>query len=131
MTTPTPTPTTEFAFELPHGHLDAHGTLHRRGIMRMATARDELACGNDLRVRENPAYLGVVLLSQVVTRLGSLSDIHAGVIESLLVGDLAHLQDMYERINAPSFSEDTCCLTCGGPRSGGDGRSAGDRLGES
>ncbi|TGB03307.1 hypothetical protein [Streptomyces sp. MZ04] len=107
---------TEFDFELPHGYVDAQGVRHRKGTMRRATARDELAPLGDLRVRENPEYLGILLLSNVVTRLGTLRDPTASVIEGLHVGDVAHLQEMYERINSPEFSSDAVCPTCGAAR---------------
>src|SRR4051812_48653635 len=74
---------TEFPFVLPRGYVDSSGTLHRDGVMRLATARDELVPLRDDRVRENPAYLTVVLLGRVITRLGSVTDIHAGVMENL------------------------------------------------
>src|SRR5262245_38053670 len=74
---------TEFPFELPRGYLDPGGTLHRHGVMRLATARDELVPLRDDRVRENPQYLTVVLLARVIERIGSVTDIHAGVIEDL------------------------------------------------
>jgi hypothetical protein len=90
---------TEFAFALPRGYVDAAGTVHREGVMRLATARDELVPLRDDRVRENPAYLTVVLLGRVVTRLGTVTDIHAGVIENLFAADLAFLQDLYRRVN--------------------------------
>jgi hypothetical protein len=90
---------TTFAFDLPRGYVDDAGTLHRSGIMRLATARDELVPLRDDRVRENPAYLTVVLLARVVTRLGSIDDIHVGIIESLFASDLAFLQDLYRRVN--------------------------------
>src|SRR5262245_18051916 len=86
---------TEFAFTLPRGYVDAGGTVHREGVMRLATARDELVPLRDDRVRENPAYLTVVLLARVVTRLGTIDDVHAGVIENLFASDLAFLQDLY------------------------------------
>jgi hypothetical protein len=90
---------TEFEFELPRGYVDSSGAVHRRGVMRMATARDELVPLVDDRVRENSAYLTVVLLARVVTRLGSVTDIHPGVIENMYASDLAFLQDLYRRIN--------------------------------
>ncbi|WP_238845635.1 hypothetical protein [Nocardia terpenica] len=90
---------TSFDFELPHGYVDAGGTVHKHGSMRLATARDELAPLIDQRVRDNPAYLGVVLLSLVITRLGTLTDVHAGVIENLFAADLAYLQDFYRTVN--------------------------------
>lgn len=90
---------TEFEFDLPRGYVDAAGTLHRRGVMRLATARDELLPLNDDRVRENAAYLTVVLLARVVTQIGAITDVHAGVIENLFASDLAFLQDLYRRVN--------------------------------
>lgn len=90
---------TEFPFSLPRGYVDANGTVHRDGTMRLATARDELVPLRDDRVRENGAYLTVVLLARVITRIGSITDIHVGVIEELFASDLAFLQDMYRRIN--------------------------------
>ena len=67
--------------------------------MRLATARDELVPLHDDRVRENPAYLTVVLLARVITELGTLSDVHAGVLEGMFATDLAFLQDLYRRVN--------------------------------
>jgi hypothetical protein len=90
---------TEFRFVLPRGYVDSSGTVHREGTMRLATARDELVPLRDDRVRENPAYLTVVLLGRVVTRLGTIDDVHAGIIENLFASDLAFLQDMYRRVN--------------------------------
>lgn len=90
---------TEFEFELPRGYVDHQGKVHRRGVMRLATARDELAPLADRRVRENEAYLTVSLLSRVVTRLGEVPHIDTDVIESLFASDLAFLQDLYRRIN--------------------------------
>jgi hypothetical protein len=105
---------TEFPFELPRGYLDDAGTVHRTGVMRLATARDELVPLRDDRVRENPAYLTVVLLGRVVTRLGGVTDVHAGVIENLFASDLAFLQDMYRRINSEGHAQaSVACPECG------------------
>jgi hypothetical protein len=90
---------TTFDFELPRGYVDGAGTVHRTGTMRLATARDELVVLRDDRVRENPAYLTVVLLARVVTRIGTIEDVHGGVIETLFASDLAFLQDLYRRVN--------------------------------
>jgi hypothetical protein len=90
---------TEQEFELPKGYVDADGNLHRSGVMRLATAADEIYPLKDPRVRNWPAYLIIILLSRVVTRLGGLTDITPGVIEGLFSEDLAHLQDMYNRVN--------------------------------
>jgi hypothetical protein len=90
---------TEFPFTLPRGFLDAEGTLHRDGVMRLATAFDEIAPMKDPRVQANPGYLVIILLSRVITRLGSLSQLNPKMIEGLFAGDLAYLQDFYRRIN--------------------------------
>jgi hypothetical protein len=90
---------TEVSFELPKGYVDEGGTLHRKGTMRLATAADEIYPLKDPRVRNWPAYLIVILLSRVVTRLGTLREINPGVIEGLFSEDLAHLQDLYNRVN--------------------------------
>lgn len=67
--------------------------------MRLATAADEILPLKDPRVQSNPAYLVVILLSRVVTRLGSVTSVNPKVIESLYAADLAFLQDLYNRIN--------------------------------
>src|SRR3954465_8595775 len=90
---------TEFQFDLPRGYVDSAGMVHRHGVMRLATARDELVPLHDDRVRENPAYLTVVLLGRVVTSLGTLSEVHPGIIENLFASDVAFLQDLYRRVN--------------------------------
>lgn len=90
---------TEFPFTLPMGYVDAEGTLHREGVMRLATAFDEIAPLKDPRVQNNPAYLLVILLSRVITRLGTLEQLNPKMIEGLFAGDLAYLQDFYRRIN--------------------------------
>ena len=101
---------TEVEFELPKGFLDAQGTLHRRGVMRLATAGDEIYPLKDPRGQNWPAYLIVLLLSRVVTRLEGVPEINPGVIEGLFSEDLAHLQDLYNRINglAPTTVSAEC-----------------------
>ena len=90
---------TEFAFTLPMGYVDGEGNLHREGVMRMATAFDEIAPLKDPRVQANPSFLLVILLARVVTRLGTLDQINPKIIESLFAADLAYLQDFYRRVN--------------------------------
>lgn len=90
---------TEFEFALPMGYVDETGNLHKEGAMRLATAADEILPMKDPRVQQNQAYLGVILLSRVVSRLGSLRMINPKVIEDLFAADFAFLQDMYNRIN--------------------------------
>lgn len=103
---------TTFAFELPRGFVDRNGVVHRSGTMRLATARDELLPLHDDRVRENPAYLTVVLLARVITRLGELDDddVHVGVIENLFASDLAFLQDLYRQVNQEGHTH--AAVTC-------------------
>jgi hypothetical protein len=101
---------TSFTFELPRGYVDGSGTVHREGSMRLATARDELVPLADDRVRENPAYLTVVLLARVVERLGSVTDVHPGIIENLFAADLAFLQDLYRRVNQEGHAR--AAVTC-------------------
>ena len=90
---------TEFPFHLPLGYVDAEGNLHRDGTMRLATAFDEIAPLKDPRVQSNPGYLLVILLSRVVTKLGTLEHINPKTIEGLYAADLSFLQDMYQRVN--------------------------------
>jgi len=105
---------TEHEFELPKGYVDATGTLHRKGVMRLATAADELMPLKDPRVRDLSAYLIVILLSRVVIRLGALTDINPGVIEGLFTEDLSYLQQTYNRINGLAYDNDeTHCPQCG------------------
>jgi phage FluMu protein gp41 len=90
---------TEFEFTLPCGFLDEHGTLHRDGVMRRATAADEILPLKDPRVAGNPAYLGVILLARVVTRLGTLEQVNPRVVENLYAADFAYLQERYNEWN--------------------------------
>lgn len=89
----------EHPFELPNGYVDATGTLHRQGIMRLSTAADEILPLKDPRVQGLPAYLIIILLARVVIKLGSVTPINPGVIEGLFSEDLAFLQQMYNAIN--------------------------------
>ena len=90
---------TEHEFELPNGYVDKAGALHRAGVMRLATAADEILPLKDPRVQSLPAYLIVILLSRVIVRLGTVPEINPGVIEVIFSGDLVFLQEMYNRIN--------------------------------
>jgi hypothetical protein len=90
---------TEFEFTLPKGFVDHDGNVHRDGVMRLATAMDEIVPLRDARVKQNEAYLSIMILSRVITRLGTLSDINTGVIERMFTADLNYLQDLYRRIN--------------------------------
>ncbi|WP_210585235.1 hypothetical protein [Streptomyces sp. GESEQ-35] len=120
---------TEFEFELPRGYVDDEGTVHRHGMMRLATARDELRPQIDLRVKENPAYLSVVLLSQVITRLGNITDVHAGIVERMYATDVAFLQDFYRRVNSEGHTR--AAVTCPHCEGGFEVDLSGGRLGES
>jgi hypothetical protein len=121
---------TEFEFKLPCGYLDEDGTLHRDGVMRRATAADEIVPLKDPRVQKNEAYLIVILLSRVITRLGSVAAITPKVIEDLFATDLAFLQDLYQRVNELE-GETAACPHCGKPLDPNEAaHAAGARLGE-
>jgi hypothetical protein len=92
---------TEVEFTLPLGYVDADGGLHRSGVMRRATAADEILPLRDHRVQANPAYLVVILLSRVITRLEGVEEITPRTIEGLFATDLAYLQDLYNQLNGP------------------------------
>lgn len=106
---------TEFDFVLPRGFVDQNGVVHRAGTMRLATARDELLPLSDDRVKFNPAFLSVVLLGRVITRLGTLEGeaVNSRVVEQLFASDVAFLQDLYRRINAEGDTHTTVtCPSC-------------------
>lgn len=106
---------TEFAFVLPQGYLDPEGNLHQEGVMRLATAYDEITPMRDPRVQRNPGYLVIILLSRVITRLGTLEQINTKMIEGLFSGDLLYLQDFYQRINQNGHSRlRVACPHCEG-----------------
>ncbi len=90
---------TEFEFTLPKGYVDNNGTLHRNGVMRLATAADEILQLKDTRAKRSPAYKTNLVLSRVVVKLGTLKNIDATVIEGLFASDLAYLQSFYNKIN--------------------------------
>jgi hypothetical protein len=90
---------TQYAFRLPRGYVDEHGNVHRDGIMRLATARDEILPLQDYRVQANRAYLVIILLSRVVSKIGEVTHITVDVVENLFSTDLAFLQEFYRKIN--------------------------------
>jgi hypothetical protein len=90
---------TEIEFRLPKGYLDADGVLHADGVMRLATAADEILPLKDPRVQQNPAYLTVIVLARVIIRLGALPDVNTKVVEGLFASDLNYLQKLYEQLN--------------------------------
>ena len=105
---------TECEFTLPCGYVDAEGTLHRDGVMRRSTALDEVEAMADARVRANDAYLSVLLLSRVLTRLGELSPVEPEDVERLFSADFLYLQDLFVRLNDfGSELLETTCPSCG------------------
>lgn len=107
---------TEFDFTLPRGYVDSQGNLHKQGRMRLATAKDEIIPLQDPRVRSNRAYLVIILLSRVITRLGDLKDseINPAVVEGLFSADLAYLQELYRTVNeAGEANTEASCPECG------------------
>lgn len=105
---------TEFPFTLPKGYVDQDGNLHREGVMRLATAKDEIAPLQDYRVQQNRAYLVIILLSRVIIKLGSLNSVNPNTIEGLFSSDLAYLQEFYRRVNEEGGAKlETTCPACG------------------
>lgn len=105
---------TEFTFTLPRGFIDESGTVHTEGTMRMATAMDEIAPLRDPRVRGNEAYLTILILARVITRLGTMRGVNTNILENLFAADLAFLQDFYRRINEDGTNTQRCtCPNCG------------------
>ena len=105
---------TEFNFTLPQGYVDDSGSLHREGKMRLATAMDEMLPLRDSRVKENPEYLIILILSRVVVSLGALAEIDEKVMEKLFVADLTYLQELYNQINqAEKLIFEGNCPECG------------------
>lgn len=104
---------TEYEFTLPLGYVDSDGNLHREGVMRLATAADEILPLKDPRVRPNRAYLIIILLSRVITKLGSLPQVNPKIVEELYSADLAFLQEFYNRINTNGNTKTVCiCPKC-------------------
>ena len=106
---------TEFEFELPQGYRDEEsGEIHKTGLMRLATAADEIQPVRDPRVQQNPAHLSVILLSRVITKLGNQTNVSTRTIEALFAADFAYLQDLYNRINQSGANTvPAVCPSCG------------------
>lgn len=90
---------TEFTFILPRGLVDANGVIQQQGVMRLATARDELLAQKHRHVQAYPEYVTLVLLSQVITQLGTLEAVSPEDLENLFTQDLAYLRELYNRVN--------------------------------
>ena len=104
---------TEYSFELPRGFVDEDGNLHKTGVMRLATAADEILPLRDQRVQQNPGYLSIILLARVVSKLGSLRAVDTKTIEKLFTADLAYLQNLYRQINDVELPKmETSCPKC-------------------
>jgi hypothetical protein len=101
---------TEIAFTLPKGYVDERGEVHRDGTMRLARARDEIEPLRDIEVRQNEAYLSVLLLARTITRIGPFTEVSPALVEGLYAADFDHLQRLYERIN--SDGEAVGVLSC-------------------
>jgi hypothetical protein len=91
---------TEYEFTLPKGYVDEEGNVHRRGVMRLATALDELEAAKAPAVKGNPDYMPVILLSRVILKLEGVENILPELIEKLFTADFEYLQNMYETINS-------------------------------
>ncbi|MBW4472533.1 MAG: phage tail assembly protein [Stenomitos rutilans HA7619-LM2] len=96
---------TEFAFRLPRGLVDESGAVHQTGIMRLTTAKDEIAVQRDRRAQESEAYQSLVMFSRVITQLGHLSTITPEQLENLFTHDLGYLREFYNQINQQGIAE--------------------------
>jgi hypothetical protein len=105
---------TEFPFRLPKGYVDPEtGQVETSGIMRLATARDEIEPLQDYRVQSNRAYLVILLLSRVITKIGDNTHITPTMIENLFSTDLAFLQEFYRKINEEGLpTHSVACPSC-------------------
>ncbi|MCG5060770.1 MAG: phage tail assembly protein [Limnoraphis sp. WC205] len=92
-------PPTEFNFTLPKGLIDEQGQVHREGVMRLATAKDEIFVQKNTRAQVEPVYGVLIRLSRVITQLGTLSSVTPEILENLFTLDLAYLREFYNRIN--------------------------------
>jgi hypothetical protein len=97
---------TEFEFVLPRGYVDEYGAVHKRGVMRMATARDELDPLRDHSISgPDDPRLTILVLARVVSTLGTMELVTPHEIEGLFAVDLAYLQDFYGVINFGSDAD--------------------------
>lgn len=103
---------THYEFILPRGFVDKDGNVHKEGVMRLANAKDEIVPLNDMRVQRNRAYLIIVLLSRVISKLGNLNEVNTGVIENMFASDLRFLEEMYNRINEDDATVQVNCPEC-------------------
>jgi len=104
---------TEFEFRLPKGYVDPEGTLHQEGVMKLATAADEILPLRDPRVKSNPAYLSCIVLSRTITRLGTIQNITPTIIENMFASDMGFLQSFYKNVNGNgSSSVVSVCPKC-------------------
>ena len=103
---------TEIEFALPRGYMDDGGLLHKEGVMRLATAADEILPLRDPRVQSNPAYLTIILLSRVITKLGSLPDVNPRIVENLYASDVSYLQSLYQKVNANGNGNQNRTVAC-------------------
>lgn len=104
---------TRFEFTLPRGYVDAQGNVHRQGVMRLATAMDEIVPLHDPRVRANQAYLTILLLARVIVQLGPLAEVPPSLVENFFAADIAYLQAFYRQINEQGVTLfETTCPKC-------------------
>lgn len=119
---------TEVEFTLPRGYMDDSGMLHQEGVMRLATAADEILPLKDPRVQSNPAYLTIILLSRVITKLGGLPDVNPRIIEGLFAADVSYLQTLYQKVNANGNGHAPKKIAC--PHCNGEFEAGDESLGE-
>jgi phage FluMu protein gp41 len=94
--------------------LNVNGKLIKKGVMRLATAGDELSVAQHPHVKNNPDYIALVLLSRVIVRLDKVdSEITPSLLEQLKTADFTFLQNMYSTINeGDAMKIRICCPEC-------------------
>jgi hypothetical protein len=105
-------PTREFEFELPIGHVDEDGRLHRTVVLRKMTGRDEAVIA-DRRNRNNAAKLITELLGNCVVRIGEIERPGSKVAQRLYSADRHFMLIKLREITfGPEMPATYACPTC-------------------
>jgi hypothetical protein len=110
----------EFHFSLPKGTgLQPNSGTRVTGTMRLTKVSDLLSIERDGGVQRNSGEFYLVLLSKVVTQLGTLKAVNRKVIENLDPADFAFLTDFINHINHQVIKRiPLTCPSCGSTYTG-------------
>lgn len=101
-----------FEFDLPIGHVDADGRLHKKAALRKMTGRDEAVIA-DKSNRNNGARLITELLANCLVRLGTIERPAKPLIQSLYSADRHFLLMKLREITFGAEMQATyACPTC-------------------